>query len=105
MAWNGTLTDFRDGVTFTGAANNDTSPDFEVLGGRYALVIYSSGTASVTLNAKVIDGGGTAHYVSAGNPVSNTGVFDLPPGTYQLVFGSAAGTAAGSLVRVPLRAA
>lgn len=104
MAWNGTLNDFQDGVSFTGAANSDTSPDFHLLGGRYSLAIYSSGTASVTLNVKIIDGSGTAHYVACGTATTTADLYDLAPGTYQLVFGASAGTAAGALGRVPFRA-
>ncbi len=101
MSWAGTLVDFKDGVSFTGAANSDTSPDFTVLGGRYALGIYSLGTASVVLNFKTPSG----HSVAALSEITTVGVFDLPPVTYQLVFGASAGTADGSVIRVPYRAA
>ena len=101
MSWAGTLVDSRDGISFTAAANSDTSPDFVLLGGRYGLSIYSSGTASVVLNVKTISG----QYVAAGAATTTTDIFDLTPGTYQLVFGASAGAANGALMRVPYRAA
>ncbi len=100
MSWSGTLTTFPDGVSWTGAANSDTTPDFTVLGGKYALGNYSSGTASATLNVKI----GT-NYIACGSAVTTYNTFDLPPGTYQIVFGASAGTDAGFLIRVPYRAA
>ena len=104
MAWNGTLIDFRgDGVSFTGAADSDTTPTFYLLGGRYMLETHSTGTAGAQLQIKSADGSfiniGSA--AAANAPVT----LDLPPGTYQIVMGGAAGTAGGSLVRVPYRAA
>jgi hypothetical protein len=101
MSWAGTLVDCRDGVSWTAAGNSDTTPDFYVLGGRYAACIYSSTTASATLNIKTPSG----HYVAAGAAFTSTAVFDLCPGTYQIVFGASAGTADGALERVPFRAA
>ena len=97
MSWAGTLTDFKDGVSWTGAANSDTTPDFTLIGGRYGLSGYSSGTFSVTLNIKSPSG----HYISCGAAVTTSAVFDLPTGTYQIVMGSSAGTADGTLIRIP----
>lgn len=99
MSWAGTLTDNHDGVSFTGAGNSDTTPDFQLLGGKYALVTKSTATASATLNVKVQSGG----YVACGAAVTTYGTFDLPPGTYQMVMGASAGTAEGALTRVPYR--
>jgi hypothetical protein len=101
MSWAGTLADSRDGVTFTGAGNNDTTPTFGLLGGRYALIVHSSGTASAQLNVQAPDGS----FVAAGAAVATTAVFDLPPGLYQIVMGASAGTQSGALIRVPFRAA
>lgn len=101
MSFAGTLVDYKDGVNFTAIANSDTTPDFTLLGGRYALTGYSSGTFSAQLNVKTPSG----HYVAAGSAVTTSGLFDLPRGTYQIVFGASAGTADGTLIRVPFRAA
>jgi len=101
MSWAGNLTDFKDGVSFSGAANSDNTPSFTLLGGRYDLTTHSSGTASATLQQLQPDGS----YVAAGSAVTSTAVFDLPPGTYNMVMGASAGVASGALVRVPYRAA
>lgn len=101
MAWSGTLVDSKDGVSFTGAVNSDTTPTFNVLGGRYALSIYSSGTASVVLNVKTPSG----QFVACGAAVTISALFDLAPGAYQMVLGGSASTADGSLTRVPFRGA
>lgn len=103
MAWSGALVDFKDGVTYTGAANSDTSPTFTLLGGRYAMAVYSSGTASAQLNILMPDG---THFVAcSAAATTTTAVFDLPPGSYQIVVGASGGTQQGSLVRIPFRAA
>jgi hypothetical protein len=99
MSWAGSLNDFKDGVTFTGAANNDTTPAFTLLGGGYLLETHSTGTASAILQIKDPDG----NFVSFS--ATTPAVLDLPPGTYQIVMGASAGTAGGSLIRVPYRAA
>jgi len=98
MSWAGTLVDFKDGVSFTGGGNGDTVPSFYLLGGRYALTTHSSGTASATLQALQPDGS----YIAAGAAVTATGLFDLAPGTYNILLGAAAATSSGALVRVPL---
>ena len=103
MSWAGTLIDFKDGVSFTGAGNSDTTPSFTLLGGKYLLSTASSGTPGATLETLLPDG---STFQAIGNPVTTTAVaFDLPPGTYEIVMGAAAGTASGSLTRVPVRAA
>lgn len=101
MAWSGTLVDSRDGVSFTGAVNSDTTPTFTLIGGRYALSLYSSGTASIILNVKTPSG----QFVACGAAVTISALFDLAPGSYQMVLGAAASTSDGSLTRVPFRAA
>jgi hypothetical protein len=101
VSWAGTLVDFKDGVSFTGAANSDTTPNFYVLGGRYALSTHSTGTASATLQQIQPDGGA----VAVSSAVTTAAIVDLPPGTYNIAMGATAGTAAGALVRVPYRAA
>lgn len=102
MAWSGTLNNSGDGVNFTGALNSEITPTFYLLGGKYALSGYSSGTFSVQLNILALDG---THFIAAGSAVTTFGTFDLPPGSYQMVFGGSATTANGSLIRVPYRAA
>jgi hypothetical protein len=105
MSWAGTLTDFNgDGVRFTGAGNSDTSPSFSLLGGKYLLSTQSSGTASAQLQFLLPDGS-TYQNVGSAATAGVTQALDLPAGRYQLVMGGAAGTAQGSLVRVPYRAA
>jgi hypothetical protein len=101
MAFSGTLVNTADGVTFTAVANSDTTPDFTLLGGKYSLSGYSSGTFSAQLNIKTPSG----NYIAAGSAVTTIGTFDLPAGTYQIVFGASADTADGGLFRVPYRAA
>lgn len=102
MSWAGTLVDSHDGVTFTGAANSDTTPAFILLGGKYFLDTASTGTASAQLQMLMPDG---STFQSVGSAVTTTSTFDLPPGKYQMVMGASAGTAQGALVRVPYRAA
>ncbi len=102
MAWAGALADSGDGVNWTGAANSNTTPTFTLLGGKYALTGYSSGTFSAQLNILAVDG---THFIAAGSAVTTYGTFDLPPGSYQIVFGASAGTANGSLTRIPYRPA
>ena len=97
MSWSGTLVDSKDGVNFTGAANSDTTPSFTLLGGRYALITSSTGTASATVYAKAPDG----TFIAVSTAVTTAAVLDLPGGTYEIVMGASAGTAAGSLQRVP----
>ncbi len=92
MSWSGTLVDFKDGVSYTGAANSDTTPTFA----------YSSGTVSMTLNISADN----THFVGVDSAVTtNFKTYDLPPGSYQMVMGGSAGTQAGALIRIPYRAA
>ena len=101
MSWGGTLTDFKDGVVYTGAANSDTTPTFMLLGGKYAMYAYSSGTVSMQLTISA-DG---SHFVAIAAAVTtNYVVYDLPPGAYQMVMGGSAGTQAGALIRIPYSA-
>ena len=102
MAWAGTLVDFKNGVSWTGAANNDLTPNFQLLGGKYALGTYSSGTASATLQV-VISDGSSNHSIACGSATTTYATFDLPAGTFNIVMGATAGTAAGFLVPVPYR--
>ena len=101
MAWAGTLTDFKNGVTWTGAANSDTTPAFTLTGGKYGVVTSSTGTASATLQIKDADG----NFVAVGAAVTTYGTFDVPAGTYQVVMGATAGTAAGGVLPIPYRQA
>ncbi len=102
MSWSGTLVDFKDGVSYTGAANSDTTPTFTLLGGKYAMFAYSSGTVSMTLNISADN----THFVGVDSAVTtNFKTYDLPPGSYQMVMGGSAGTQAGALIRIPYRAA
>lgn len=104
MSWSGTLNDFKDGVSYTGALNSDTTPNFSILGGKYGFGAHSSGTTVATLNILTPDGTFViaATALSAGTPYETV---DLPPGTFQIVMGAAATTQSGFLVRIPYRAA
>ena len=100
MSWAGTLTDFKDGVSWTGAGNSDTTPSFTLLGGKYALTTLSNGgTASATLQQKMPSGS----YLVISSAVPDAVLLDLPAATYNIVMGAAAGTAEGALTRVPTR--
>jgi len=98
-----------DGISWSGAATGTPPGVFTLLGGRYMLTATQAST-SVTL--QILATGST--YVTvipvAGvNPLLNataalTAVFDLPPGTYQIIC-TDTGTNGGSLVRIPYRAA
>jgi hypothetical protein len=99
MSWSGALVDFKDGVSWTGAANSDTTPNFYLLGGKYALTTVSNGTASATIQQKQPDG----TFIAVSSAIANGVLLDLPPATYNIAMGASAGTAAGALVRVPYR--
>jgi hypothetical protein len=102
MSWSGTLVDFKDGVSYTGAVNSDTTPTFTLLGGKYALIGYSSGTVSSTVNISADN----THFVGVAAAVTtNYTTYDLPPGSYQIVMGGSSSTQAGALIRIPYRAA
>lgn len=93
------LQDDKDGLHWSGAANNQVIGSFTLLGGKYALSSYSSGTNSVQLNVLGPDG---STYIAAG-AAQTAGylTYDLPPGTYEIVGGAAYGTGQGSLSKVP----
>lgn len=94
------VTNWGDGVSWTGGVDSD-SFTFTLLGGKYGLVVYSSGTASATLSLLAPDG---SHYIACAAAVTTYATFDLPPGTYQIAEGASATTQNGALVRIPYRA-
>lgn len=95
-----TTNDFKDGVSWTGAGNTATIGPFTVLGGRYGMVVSSTGTASAVLYQEAPDN----NFIAVGAAVTTAATFDLPPGTYEIITGAAATVCAGSLIRVPYRA-
>lgn len=65
-----------------------TSATFFLQGGRYVLEAASTGTGTVTLNALASDGVTFVPVVPAvGSALtaSGTGIYDLPPGQYNVV--------------------
>ena len=94
--------DFKDGVTATGQTNNLVVGPFTLLGGKYALGGFSSGTWSVQLAVLTPDG---TNYMNVGAAVTAYTTYDLPPGTYEITCGAAFTTGDLFLIRVPYRAA
>jgi hypothetical protein len=92
-----------DGFGATGATNNDVVGPYYLLGGRYALIGYSSGTYSVQLAALTLDSTNYMNLTAAASTAFAT--FDLPPGSYKITCGASMTTGNVALVRVPYRAA
>ncbi len=94
--------DWKDGISWTGAANDQSIGPFQLLGGKYFLSSSSSGgTNSVTVELLGPDG---STYIPCGAAQTNTyGTYDLPPGTYKIIGGAAYATGQGSLIKVPYR--
>lgn len=92
--------DFKNGISWTGAANNQVIGPFTLLGGLYQLMSQSSGTNSVQLNGLCPDG---STYVAMGAAQTTTAVatYSLAPGTYEIVGGAAYSAGQGSLIKVP----
>lgn len=93
-------TDYMDGVKATALANDAVVGPFTLLGGKYAIFGFSSGTYSVQL--QVLTGDGT-NYMACSAAQTAYATHDLPAGTYKIVCGAAMGTGNVSLIRVPLR--
>ena len=96
-------TDWKDGCSFTGAANNATIGPFTLLGGLYALALSSTTTVSATL--EILQPDGSTFVAVAAAQTAAFATYSLPPGTYQIVCGAAFGTGQGALVKVPYKAA
>jgi hypothetical protein len=92
-----------DGFAGTGATNNDVIGPYYLIGGRYHLTGYSSGTFSVQLAALTRDG--TNYQDLTPTATTTSAVFDLGPGKYKITCGAAMTTGNVSLVRIPYRAA
>lgn len=91
--------DWKDGITWTGAANSQVIGPFTLNGGKYFLSSSSSGTNSLTIELLGPDG---TTYIPCGAAQTNSyGMYDLPPGTYEIIGGSSYGTGIGSLIKVP----
>jgi hypothetical protein len=95
---------FGDGVQATGQTNGLVVGPFVVLGGKYEMSGYSSGTYSVQLAVLTIDG---TNYVNCTAAATTIGylVVDLAPGTYQITCGGSMTTGNVSLIKIPYRAA
>jgi hypothetical protein len=95
--------DWGDGFGATSAANNDVVGPYKLLGGKYALIGYSSGTYSVQLAALTLDGTNYQNLSAAASTAFAT--FDLPAGSYKITCGASMTTGTVALVRVPYREA
>ena len=93
---------FGDGFLGTGALNDEVLGPYSLLGGKYALFGFSSGTYSVQLSVLTADG---TNYMACGAAVTAYTLYDLPPGKYKVTCGAAMTTGNVSLIRVPYRAA
>jgi hypothetical protein len=94
-------TDYKDGWIATGKTNDQTI-EFTLLGGKYALFGFSSGTYSVQLFVLTADG---TNYMAVAAATTAYATYDLPPGSYRVTVGAAFTTGNVSLIRVPYRAA
>lgn len=95
------IVDNGDGITWTGGLNDNVSNAFSLLGGKYAIEVYSSGTPSAQLKINV-DG---TNYVAVAAAATTYAVYDLPPGRYTVTMGAAASTSTGALIKIPQRTA
>lgn len=96
-------TDFGDGFKATGATNNDVVGPYYLLGGKYALLGFSSGTYSVQLAVLTADGTNYMNVTAAASTAYAT--LDLPPGMYKITCGASMTTGTVALIRIPYRAA
>lgn len=93
--------DFKDGVAATGQTNSLTVGPFTLLGGKYAMFGYSSGTYSAQL--KILTADGTDYAGVAAADTTGYVTYDLPPATYEIVLGASFTTGDVSLIRIPYR--
>lgn len=91
------LTDYKDGVIYTGAQTANT-PTFTLLGGTYA---WDTSAASTSQALQVLMPDGTTYQAVASltTAAAHT-VVQLAPGTYRIVF-VATGDVQGSINYVP----
>ncbi len=92
------VTDTQDGVIITGAPAN-VSYTFTLLGGKYGVNANDTGTTNVNLNMLAADQTNFLVLHTFAAPGYTT--FDLPPGTYQFVFGSTGTSASAMISKVP----
>ena|SRR5487761_504338 len=79
------VVDFKNGITFTGAAGGD-APVFTVLGGRYAVAVagtWNSGTATLEV---LMPDGTTYLAVLTAFTADGSAIVDLPANTYKFAF-------------------
>lgn len=94
--------DFKDGVAATGQTNDLVVGPFTLLGGKYALFGYSSGTYSVQLAIMSADG---TNYMVCSAAQTAYATHYLPPGKYKITCGASFTTGNVSLIRIPYRTA
>ena len=104
-----TVTYNNDGVVYTGARTASVLT-FSLLGGRY---MFSSVAPSTSTTLEMLLPDASTYVICIPvvgvNPLLNAttqlcSVFDLPPGSFQIIW-TATGDTAGSLIRIPYRAA
>jgi hypothetical protein len=95
-------TDFGDGFIATGAENNNVVGPYYLLGGKYAMLGFSSGTYSAVLAVLTPDG---TNYMNVAAAQTAYYTADLPPGSYKITLGASFTTGTVALVRIPYRAA
>lgn len=94
------INDWKDGLSFTGAAGSDSPIKFSLLGGRYGVVLNASwGGGNVELDVFAPDN--TTAVKIASWTADATEIIDLVPGHYQFQITTAT-AAQVALVRVPL---
>lgn len=98
-----TPVNWQDGFGGTGAINNDVIGPYYLLGGKYAITGFSSGTFSVQLAVLTLDGTNYMNATAAATTAYAT--LDLPPGSYKITCGAAMTTGNVALVRIPYREA
>jgi hypothetical protein len=90
---------FGDGFVGTGQTNSLVVGPYSILGGKYAMFGYSSGTYNAQL--KVMTADATNYVAVAAADTSGYVTYDLPPGPVEIVLGGSFSTGNVSLVRIP----
>ncbi len=92
-----TLTDYKDGVSFTGAVTASVIV-FTLLGGKYAAFCTAADTTNVL--SLLSPDGSTYIAVDSETTAAFYKVLDLVPGTYKIVVTTAT-VAAGGIQKIP----
>jgi hypothetical protein len=92
------VTDYKDGVLYTGLVTAGTVGPFYLLGGKY---LWVSQAASTSQQLQVLGPDGSTYLaVNAQTTSAVSQALDLPPGTYEIVC-VATGALMGFLQKVP----